>query len=221
MHRVLHAALSALGLAVVAICGTAPADASTFTMEFDGTLVGSGNPLHGTVTMDAPAPLFVPGSESANVYFLTSGSYSITFGATTATGSLGGISALTKAIDSSSTLGMPYDQFSINLFGTGSPQDQLSFLLLSDNTNPALPLLSLETMPTTLAAWIATYGGITASSFTAGGVLRFFNLTSYTITSAVAATPIPGAVLLFGTALVGLGGVGLHRHRQKVTGAAA
>ena len=218
MHRIVNVALSALGLAVAAVCSTASAGASTFTMEFDGTIVGGGGPLHGSVTMDVPAPLFVPGSESANVYFLSTASYSITFGSTTTSGNLGGVSALNKAIDNSSTLGMPYDSFSIDLFGNGVPQDQLHFLLSSGNTNTALPLLSLETVPTTLAAWIATYGAITASNFTAGGVLRFFNLTSYTVTSAVATTPIPSAVLLFGTALLGLGGFGARR-RQKAAAA--
>jgi hypothetical protein len=214
MNRVGIAAMSAVCLALTLAFGALPASASSYLLEFTGTTSDGAYPFHGSLTLNVPEPPSSSGTvEQWNDYYNGSGSYSLVMdgGGLSYSGSAGvgetNISFI-KSTDTANFFGAPFVAFQASL----NIPDDFSIVIASINPDPSIPLMSFETMPSTLAAWVATYGSLYPyPSISSNGVR--FNLSSYTLT-AVAATPIPASLLMFGTGLVGLGAAAIRRHRR-------
>jgi len=114
-------------------------------------------------------------------------------------------------------LGRPFDKFEISTGGAPGDANSIYLNILSWDTDPSLPLLTLETMPATLADWVARFGPLGddfygISQFVYGSTSYQFRVTGYTLS--LATTPIPAAALMFGTALASLLGLSGVRRRR-------
>jgi hypothetical protein len=204
--------MSAIWLALILAFGAMPASATTFKLEFAGT--ASGAAVQGAFFLDVQPVVHSNGVEERNQYALNATDYTFTLNGTAYSGHSADFAdavSLIKSTNSANFFNAPFAALTIDLFGVGAP----SLVIASVNPNPAIPLATLETMPATLAGWMAVYGAIfqPAMLLEAGGSSHTVSLTSYTLTT-VAETPIPGALLMFGTGLVGLGTAGVRRYRR-------
>jgi hypothetical protein len=159
--------------------------------------------------MDVSGPGFTPGAEESNTYTVGATAFHFTInGNTTNDPTATGSAVTVKGTDNTNPFGAPYDRVILEAHHFG---DGLGLNFFSLGTDPSLPLLTLETMPTTLSQWVALFGSITAEGEAiSDGILKNFTITDYSIVT----TPVPASVLMFGTALAGLGAAAYRRRRQ-------
>jgi len=213
MIRVCVPAMPAIWLTLSLFFGAPSASAATYSLDITGTAADGSTPVQGNITFDLPDPPSQSGTiEQRNSYSNSSVSYSFELGGATYSGSGTGAFnsvAFIKSTGTANFFGAPFVALNVNTF---SP-DSLSLVIASVNPDLSLPLLTFETMPTTLAAWVATYGPIHSLPAVLANIPgNYIRLSSYTLTT-VAATPIPAALLMFGTGLAGLGVAGARRYR--------
>jgi hypothetical protein len=201
------------GFAATWIAGSAASMAATVTVSFTGTIQNIDDPhglttysnndsISGSLTLgpmgDAPTTT-VPPPAQHSVYETIA---TFNFGPITDSGPV--------SLETQKILG------SIGYFGIFLQSRNTTFLIdftVADPTN--VPLQSLADLPTDLGGILAYLGGTLLSShavFTTGpdpahqvGIAFALDSLTLTVSPPVATTPIPGALLLFVTALGGLG----------------
>lgn len=218
-------AFCVIGLALLAT--GMPASASTVTVNFAGTLTGiasGSNPLGGSIGQSVSGSLsFGPVNGPFDTSTVASESTTYFSTNTTWTFSLGGASGAgltTVTLFKGKTA--PTTDFGADFFvdGTisGHPGQSLDIFTRADGADASIAPLTLETIPATLADWAARFAVaiIASGSLSYGGTNYSFDLTQMD----VATTPLPASLLLFLSAMLGLGVVGA-RQRGKLVPAAA
>jgi hypothetical protein len=213
MNRVGLAAVSSICLALAVVFAALPASATTYKLAYEGG--SSGGSVQGYFLLDVEPAVYSAAAEERNTYSLNSTDYSFTLNGVTHSGqsaSTGDAVSLIKSTNTANFFHAPFAALSIDLFGSGAP----SLVLASVNPDPTIPLATLDTMPSTLAGWVAKYGSIfqPALRLDVGGSSQYVYLTSYQL-GTVTATPIPAALPMLLTGLIGLGAATARRYRRE------
>lgn len=218
-------ALCAIALAVLMI--GKPASASTVVVNFSGTLTGiasGSNPLGGSIgqavsgtlsfgPVMGPFPITTPTTE-VNSYWSADTSWTFSLGGASG----GGLTTVTLFKEANPPTANFGADFFVDGTITGHHDRVLDFSIIANGADPALAPLTLATIPPTLSDWAARFAVAIISSGTLayGGTTYSFDLTE----ANVATTPLPAALPLFLSAMLGLGVIARQRGRRVAARAA-
>jgi hypothetical protein len=204
------------------------AEAGTYTVDFSGTVLygngvayesQAGNDVHGTLVFsnlaDTPTSTSDNGSDAFN-NFASTVSWTFQVGALptfTGGGNVGTVMSVSAISDSHLWINTEYDA-----------NDRSIYLQLANNDTSAMPgdfhdrLFSLvSAAPTSLAGLIAFLGAnLDPQGFFSDGTLGDgvdYQITGFSAAYTTAVTPVPAALPLFASALLGLGGVAWRRRK--------
>jgi len=218
MKRFLAASLIICAAFLVFINSHA-SQASSYILTFSGKMDGSDQDVSGSLEIEQlTGPQFSTdgGGRSGNFYIgQISGEVKVGGFSLTTSGYYNSLNLVKGVVPN--FLGQPFDKFEIWSGSAPGNPNSIYLNILSWNTDPSLPLLTFETLPRTLADWVARFGPLGddfygISRFVYGSTTYQFRVTDYLLS--LATTPIPAAALLFGTALAGLTGLSAVRKRR-------
>ena len=218
MIRIVRGLLAFCVIGVALLATRMPASASTVTVNFAGTLtdIASGsNPLGGSIGQAVSGSLsFGPVNGPFDTSTVATEGTTYFSADTTWTFSLGGASGaglttVTLYKDKTSPTANFGADFFVDGFISGHPGQSLDIWTRANGADASIAPLTLETIPATLTDWAARFAVaiLATGSLSYGGTTYSFDLTQVDI----AATPLPASLLLFLSAMLGLGGFAWQR----------
>jgi hypothetical protein len=218
MIRIVRGFLAFCVIGVALLAAGMPASASTVTVNFAGTItdIASGsNPLGGIVNQTVSGsitfgpvngPFFISTpTTDVTTYWSSNTAWAFSLGGVSG----GGLTTATLYKENAAPTANFGADFFVDGHSVGHSDQSLDIWTRANGADASIAPLTLATIPATLTDWAARFAVaiIATGSLSYGGTTYSFDLTQVN----VAATPLPASLLLFLSAMLGLGGLAWQR----------